>query len=74
MEGGIVSYRSTISNLERLEDVEEQFGSLLAEQNALTNGVGVVDLPSAIDGAGGSSDIGQNTGHTNVVGLSGNLL
>lgn len=68
------AYRCAVANLQRLKNVEHELGSLLTHEEADAIGSSVVDLPSAVDGAGRGRNVWQDTSETDVVGLSGHTF
>lgn len=54
--------------------MQGELGSLIAHQEADAVFTRVVDLPSAVDGAKRGGQIGQDTSHTDVVGLPRHAL
>ena len=68
------TYRGTVADLKRLEDVEEELGGLLTQEHARAGGRGMVDLPRSVNSAERSGHVGHDTGHTDPVGLPGDVL
>src|SRR4051812_1946354 len=73
-EWGGGTYDSTVADLNRLKDMQEEFGGLARHQPAVSGGGGVVDFPRAVDGRHGRCEVGQNAGEADEVGLAGHFV
>lgn len=72
--GGMGStHHSTVSDLDGLDHVEQELGSLTGEDEAVGAGSGSADLVRKVHGLQRSSEIRDDTGHTEVQSLPGDL-
>jgi hypothetical protein len=68
------TYHSSITNLERLNKVQEGLSTLFAEEDAAAVVGGTADLEGAVDGGEGRCSVWDNTSKAHVVSLSRDLL
>lgn len=65
------TYHSTISNLEWLDDVHQQFSGFARDELAAASGQGIVHLPGEVHGLKGSRKIRHDTGQAEIESLLG---
>lgn len=73
-DGSWVTYNSTVADLDGLDHVQHQLGALAGEDQTITGQSSGLDLIGEGDGLQGSSDVGDDTGHSEVEGLLGDGL
>ena len=67
------AYHSTVTNLQRLDDMQQCLGGFPTNNPAAAVLSGVVDLGRAVHGRYGCGGVGEHTCETHVVGLAGNV-
>jgi len=68
------TYHSTVADLDGLDHVQHQFGGLTRNQEGAALGRSVVDLPSEVGGIKRRRKVWDDTGHTEVQSLLGDVL
>ena len=69
----VSTYHSTVSDLDGLDHVEQELGGLAGEDEAIVTSSGSADLVREVDGLQRSSEVGNDTGHTEVQSLLGDV-
>lgn len=68
------TYHGAVADLDGLQQVQHQLSTLAGEDQTVTEGGSAVDLVGEVDGLERGGQVGDDTGHTNVEGLPGDLL
>lgn len=68
------TYHSAVANLQRLDDVQQEFCGVAGHEKARSVLCSVVDLPGAVDGAERGRGIWKDTRHADPVRLFGHIL
>jgi hypothetical protein len=69
----ISTYNGTVGDLEGLEHVQEQLSALTGEEQTIAEGSGTVDLIGEVDSLQRGGQVGDDTSHTEVQSLLGDL-
>lgn len=67
------TYDGTVANLDGLQHVQHQLSTLAGEDQTLTGSGGVVDLVGEGNGLERGDEVGDDTSHTEVKSLLGDL-
>ena len=68
------TYHSTVADLDRLEQVQQQLSGVTRKEKTVTGSGGPVDFVREVDGLERGSKVGDHTSHAEVHGLLGNSL
>jgi hypothetical protein len=69
----VCTYHSTIADLDRLNQMQGQLGSLCIQEKTRAETGSLVDLIGTVDGAEGGRKVGQDTGQSNVESRPGHV-
>lgn len=69
----MVTYHGTVANLDGLEHVQHELSALAREDQTVTESGGTVDLVGESNSLQRGSQVRDNTSHTQVEGLLGDL-
>lgn len=68
------TYDGTVANLDGLQHVQHELSALAGEDQTVAGSGSAVDLVGEVDGLKRGGQVGDDTGHTNVESLLGDLL